>query len=220
MIGSMTTRSSPNFHYFALHYLNLWISQDRDCCKAMEGSDRQRKLQLLSKAAVAYKIARNLHTRHDVERRLPRLSPVLDIIDHLDRRAFRGSKLVPAVEKIRAKISDRYGGRGLLSATTKFLWLKLQSPIIIYDSQARRALRVDPDDLEGYCIEWRRRYEQHAAQIADACLALPRASRFTKNPKMTSPEYIANTARHTWFRERVFDVYLWHVGAKNKDLDL
>jgi hypothetical protein len=216
----MADRLNPNFHFFAFHYLNLWINQDRECCEAMAGSDRKRKLQLLVRAAMTYKIARNLHTRHDVEKRLPRLGPVLDIIDHLDRASFRGPKLVPAIKKIRTKISARYGGRGLLSATTKFLWLKLKSPIVIYDSQARAALKVEPGDLEAYCTVWRQRYNQCESQIARACSVLPRAHRYTRDPKVTTAEYIAKTANQKWFRERVFDVYLWHLGAKNKEPEL
>jgi hypothetical protein len=130
------------FKYYALHYLNLWTSQDRECCEALARSDKKEKLRTLAKAAVSYGIARNLRTRYDEGKGLLRLDPILKIVDRLDRADFRGDKFHSSIESVRRRISQQYGGRNVLFATTKFLWLKLQSPIIIYDSRARKALEV------------------------------------------------------------------------------
>jgi len=182
-----------HFNYYALHYLNLWVTQDRDCCRALAGSDKNEKLRLLAKAAVDYSVVRNLRTKYDERRGLPRLGPVLKIIDNVHRANFRGDKFLLSVTKVRDKISAQYGCRDVLSATTKFLWLKLKSPIIIYDNQARRALEVRPGEFEEYCSKWRKRFEDFEPQIRRACASLSKVHRYTRRPEIATPEYITNS---------------------------
>ena len=33
------------------------------------------------------------------------------------------------------------------------------------------------------------------------------------NPDVATPEYIDDMVAQVWFQERVFDMYLWHLGA-------
>jgi hypothetical protein len=203
------------FKYHALHYLNLWVSQDRTCCEALAGTDDSEKLRALAKAAAFYRIARNLRTRYDTGKRLPRYRPVLKIIDALNPADFRGENLLPSIEKVRDKIKAQYGRRDVLSATTKFLWLKMKSPIIIYDSRARKALGAASGEIDEYYSRWREKFEGCEPQIRDACTSLQKVHEYTENPEIATPQYIAKTAAHPWFRERVFDVYLWSLGAPN-----
>jgi hypothetical protein len=202
-----------HFKYYALHYLDLWISQDRECCDALAGSDKKEKLRTLADAAVSYSIARNLRTKYDEGRGLPRLGPILKIIGTVHRADFKGDKFLPSVMKVRDKISAQYGRRNILSATTKFLWLKVKSPIIIYDGRARRALEVRSGEFEEYCRKWRERFEDHEQQIRRACETLPKVHEYTKQPEIATSKYIAKIAARPWFRERVLDVYLWHLGG-------
>jgi hypothetical protein len=37
-----------NFKYWALHYLNLWLSKDRKFCEALEGADDGAKLEAIA----------------------------------------------------------------------------------------------------------------------------------------------------------------------------
>jgi len=201
------------FKYYALHYLNLWVSQDKPCCEALGGSDRSKKLETLAKAARAYSIARTLPTRYDVGKGLPRYGPVLKIIDAENRADFRGKYLLPSIRKVRKKISTKYGGHGGLSLTTKFLWLKMKSPIIVYDSRAREALHAAPGDIEEYYKLWHEEFTRCEQEIRDACASLHRVHEYTKIPEMPTPQDIAKIAAHRWFRERVFDAYLWRIGA-------
>lgn len=99
-----------NFNYWALHYLNLWLSKDRNFCKALEGTDEKKKLQALRDAAAFYKIARNLPKAF--EGQTPRYKLVLDVIDPLDLSTFQGDQLIPSIKRVRDRISARYGGRG------------------------------------------------------------------------------------------------------------
>jgi hypothetical protein len=208
----------PNeFKYYALHYLDLWVSQDKPCCEALDGSDESMKLETLREAAKAYRIVRNLRTRYDEGKGLRRYAPVLKIIDALDRADFRGEKLLPSIKKVRNEIRAKYGRRDVLSATTKFLWLKMKSPIIIYDNQARKALRAAPGDIDEYYARWQQEFNRYEQQIRAACLSLPKVHEYAKRPEIATRQHIAKIAAKGWFRERVFDVYLWQRGLDGLD---
>jgi hypothetical protein len=200
------------FKYCALHYLNQWISNDRACCEALAGPDDSEKLRTLADAAAFYRIARNLPKSYDEGKDLPRYRPVLMVIDALNRVDFQGENLLSSIKNVRDKISAQYGGRDVLSLTTKFLWLKIKSPVIIYDSQARKAVGVAPGNIEEYYSRWREKFNRYDQQIQDACTSLPDVHEYAENPEIATPQYIKETAAHPWFKERVFDVYLWHLG--------
>jgi hypothetical protein len=143
------------FKPYALHYLNLWLSQDRESCEALAGNDEHKKLKQLKKAAVFYRVARNLPKQYDQKKGLERYGPILKILEPLKRKDFLGEPLLRYIEEVRCKISAAYGNHGTLSLTTKFLWLKIRSPILIYNSQARRALLAPQGDLAKYYSLWR-----------------------------------------------------------------
>lgn len=202
-----------NFNYFALHYLNLWLSNDRNFCETLEGHDDARKLRALTKAAAFYRVARNLPKAYDVEKGIPRYKPVLDVIDALDPITFQGPQLIPSIEGVLSEISRRYGGQKVVSLTTKFLWLKMKSPIVIYDSRARKALGTKPGDIRDYYSQWRDQYNSYCSEISAACDSLPRVHEYSVAPDVATPQYIEGVASQPWFMERVFDVYLWSLGS-------
>lgn len=218
----------PNnqFKFYALHYLNnVWASHDRPCCEALGGSTEQKKLKTLASAAVFYSIARNLPTGFEEREKLPRYGSVLAIIDTLQRKDFLGEKLLPAIKRVSGEISAKYGGQGVLSATTKFLWLKMKNPIIIFDGRAREGLRIVSDRqsrgalrgapdaiIDEYYGLWREEFKVHEEEIGDACATLEKMHEYA-DPKIGTGLDIAKIAAEPWFRERVFDVYLWDRGS-------
>jgi len=202
-----------NFNYFALHYLNLWLSKDRKFCEALEGQDEAAKLGALAEAAAFYKVARNLRKVHDVENGILRYKPVLDVIDPLAPITFQGAQLIPSIMDVESQISQRYGDRGVMSLTTKFVWLKMKSPIVIYDSRARKALGTNPGDIHAYYSRWREQFNSSCNEISAACASLPRVHEYSEAPKLATPQYIEGIASQPWFKERVFDVYLWSLGS-------
>ena len=201
-----------NFNYFALHYLNLWLSKDREFCEALQGHDEAGKLKALADAAAFYKVARNLPKAHDVGERILRYKPVLDVIEAQDPSTFQEVQLIPSIEDVRSQISEGYGRRGVTSLTTKFLWLKMKSPIIIYDSRARKALGTKAEDIRAYYSQWRERFDSSCNEINAACASLPRVNKYSA-PDAATPRYIEEIASQPWFKERVFDVYLWSSGS-------
>ena len=202
-----------NFKYFALHYLNLWISYDREFSDALQGHDEAAKLKALADAAVFYKIARNLPTAFDEG--IGRYKPVLDVIEALDPKKFQEPGLIDAIEDVHNRISEQYGGRRVISLTTKFLWLKMKSPIIIYDRRASNALHItvrDIRDYRSYYAEWLRQFQLFSDEIDAACTSLSKAREYSA-PNAPSSQDVENIASQHWFKQRVFDVYLWEEGG-------
>ena len=201
-----------SFDFSALHYLNQWLTSDCRLCTMLSEGDERAKLKALSKAAAAYRVARNVPKKYDVCCGMPRFKPVLDIIDPLTQADFTGDR-VAAITSIRDRISARYGNRDVSSLTTKFLWLKLKSPIIIYDSQARNALGTKPGDLSDFYSAWESRFASNTHNIDAACRSLVNAKQYAIDTKLATEAYIGDIASQKWFKERVFDVHLWHVGG-------
>jgi hypothetical protein len=213
--GHQAAKAMPrvNFNYWALHYLNLWLSKDRKFCEALEGDDEAAKLHALTEAAAFYRVARNLPKAHDVDKQILRYKPVLDVIDALTPITFQEPQLISSIMEVRSQISQRYGDRGVTSLTTKFLWLKMKSPIVIYDSQARKALGTKPGDIPAYYSRWREQFNSFCDEINAACASLPRVHEYSAAANVPTPQYIQGIASQPWFKERVFDVYLWSLGS-------
>ena len=101
-----------------------------------------------------------------------------------------------------------------MSLTTKFLWLKIRQPILIYDSRARDALRTSNGDLVGYYKKWQESFEKHKNHIEEACSCLPELHLYAVNQEVGTKKYIQKLSSESWFQERVFDIYLWSKGNK------
>lgn len=214
----------PTFEYCSLQYLNQWLTYDRHYCQALSNSnnnnnDDDKKLTALKNAASFYRVARNLPSEFDVKKGLARYQPVLEILDTVNQNQFSNSnnnnnKPVKKILDIEKTISQKYGNRRVLSLTTKFLWLKIKQPIIIYDSQARIALELKTDDLQAYYNKWHKHFEKHKNQIKEACSKLPELHLYTADKEAGTPKYIKEITTKSWFHERVFDIFLWNKGNK------
>ena len=202
-----------NFNYFALHYLNLWLTKDCKWCEALAGENEEKKLVALAEAAVHYSVARNLPKAFDVEKGIPRYKPVLDAIDNLDPITFQGDLLIPSIVEVKSQISGTYGGPDLISLTTKFLWLKMKSPVVIYDGRAMKALGAKPKNIEDYYSRWQKLFASFGNEISVACALLHKVPEYSA-PHAATPQYIEGIASQPWFKERVFDVYLWDLGGR------
>jgi hypothetical protein len=201
------------FDFAALTYLNYWLDADRHIHAALQSDSTTDKLAALKKAAAQFRIARNLHKQYDVGRGLPRYGPVLEIIDSLTARDFTVD-LAQSVIDVRDRLSSAYGDRDVLSATTKLLWVKIQTPIIIYDSQARTAIGTPDGDLSAYYESWGSQYSDHESDITDACSRLTGVLSYIIDHSVATKSYVDSVAQTQWFKQRVFDIYLWHVGNK------
>jgi hypothetical protein len=187
------------------------LRHDRLYHESLNKGTREEKLTSIRKAATYYKVARNLPKEHDEDIGRARYEPVLEEIDKVGPSDFSGNP-VKSISKIQRRISKAYGDRGVLSITTKLLWLKVRDPIIIYDSQARKSLGTSDGDLSGFYAAWRTRFHVHSSAIAIACSKLSSVSKYSCDQTIATPDYVSRISAQPWFQGRVFDVYLWHEG--------
>jgi hypothetical protein len=198
-----------NLKYSALTYLNQWLANDRRFYDGLRSANRSQRLETLAKAVAFYRVSRNLPKKHDKVERYARL---LGIIDGLEVGRLSFEEGLHLAGRIETRISKAYGGKRMTSLTTKVLWLRYRHPIIIYDRQARKALRAK-EDLRHFSELWLREFEDRESEIDSACEDLPNVSEYCVDSKI-SPAQIKALSSQRWFRERVLDVYLWQVGAQ------
>lgn len=199
------------FEFCSLHYLNQWLTFDRKFCTAMSNGSDDDKLIAMKNAAGFYSVARNLPKYYDEVKGLKRYEPILRILNKVTMEQVIDDP-VKTILKIENKISRKYGNRRVLSLTTKFLWLKFQHPVLIYDDQARNALGSKKGDLVCFYKYWRKEFETNKETIEDACLRLPKLYLYSVDQNMGTKRYINKLVSKLWFWERVFDIYLWNKG--------
>lgn len=200
------------FEYYSLHYLNQWLNYDRVFCETLSGHDNEAKLFALKKAAGFYRVARNLHSE---TKEIERYQPVLDIIDSVSPEQFnrdRNEEIVEEIMRIEKMIKNKYEGGSVLSLTTKFLWLKVKQPILIYDSQARKAVESEYGNLADFYKKWQESFGKHKKKLKEACKQLPEIHLYALDQEVGTKKYIKEISSQDWFHERVFDIFLWHKG--------
>lgn len=197
-----------NFRFFAMHYLNDWCSDDRRFVAGLAPeNDRKSRLATLWEAAKYYKITRTLPTITGEVR----LAGALDAIDQVPS-PMTEAVVDDAVCGL-ANSFDTLYGRYAISAASKLLWLRHQWPVVILDERADLCLRASgcrfgKGDYRAYKREWRRRFAERELDITAACAALWEVKRFSLASEMPDVEFGPLTGSN-WFRERVFDKYLW-----------
>ncbi len=200
-----------NFEYCSYHYLNQWLTHDRNYRLILNSNDKEKKLAALKKAGGFYRIARNLPREFDEKKGLVRYQPVLNILDLTSQDQFKENP-IKKIREIQNKISKRYGNRNVLSLTTKFLWLKIKQPILNYNSRARIAVGSKNGDLDDYYIKWKNDFRKHLTRIEEICCKLPDLHMYVVDQEVGTKEYIKEVSSKPWFHERVFDIYLWNKG--------
>lgn len=207
----MTPRTSApvqlasGFDSAAADYANLWTTRECAFVAGLAAPDRDSRLSALQRAGGYFKIARSFRLVYDVGLGLKRFEPALTVLDRIPSNDVSAATLVATVNDLRRELGRPYGDRDVLSAATKFLWLRHPDVVIIHDSQARIALGAPYGDYRGYVRLWLLEYEGHREAISAACGRLA----------ATSPRHsgVRTVARTEWFQRRVFDIHLWKSGA-------
>lgn len=124
---------------------------------------------------------------------------------------------VRQVEKLAEKFKRKYN-RFNISAASKLLWLSNRGTVVIYDQRALDALkghfghRIRARNYNTYDEAWREEFDLVDSHIRKAVEQLPKARLFTPANDL-SDKQLSWFATQRWFRERVFDVYLWELGG-------
>lgn len=188
----------------ALEYARYWRTREHAFVSGMMHDDVDTRLHAARNAAGYFRIARNFPTSFDIGHGLRRFEPLVQVFEDARSSAVTKETLVDAVESLQCKLGAPYGGRKLLSAATKFLWLLHREAVVIFDSQAQKALGAPGTNYSRYLELWHKGYEADRDSIASACSMLP------------ASEADRTTASSGWFIRRVYDIYLWRAGAPNR----
>lgn len=194
----------------ALQYANIWTLKEAPLVFALAEVDANTRREALCRAGGYFKIARSFQVAYDVDRGIPRFQPVLDALDRIPVESVTDATLRKVVGRFRRELGRPYGNRDLLSAATKFLWLRHRDVVVIHDSQARLALNAPYGDYGDYLERWHSEYDIQRPAITNAC------ERLEQKPKRVAADVRREIAAHAssdWFARRVFDIYLWNKGA-------
>lgn len=196
------------FEFCALRYFLQWQRKE----EALHTHLRSPKPELpyLRKALRYFQVARNFKgLKHD-----HRAALVRDAL--LEVRARKDLSPEQQVSLLASAFRDADFQHNL-SAASKLLWLSSRKPII-YDSRAFTALeeeyghKGDKKDYEAYCASWKRAYKQNKQAVLRAVNELPKVRAFLPVATSVDKRLLALVHKQ-WFRERVFDVYLWELGG-------
>lgn len=196
------------FEFCALRYFLQWQRKEASLHAHMRSSNPE--LPHLRKALRYFQVARNFRgLKHD-----PRAEVVRDKL--LEARARRDLSTEQQVVILAGSFKEaefQYN----ISAASKLLWLSSRKPII-YDSRAFTALEEEyghkgnRKDYEAYCVSWKRAYKRNKQAVLNAVNELPKVRAFLPGDTPADDQLLA-LVRKPWFRERVFDIYLWELGG-------
>jgi hypothetical protein len=200
-----------NFHYAAYSYLDWYLLVDKPCIEALApGTTDEIACHGLSKMAMSYSISRNLAIN---QTEALRFATALSFL-----RNFKGPKTNEEVANLvcdfsitLGRVYPRQSGTTpvLLSAASKFLWMRFKSPVVMYDRYAwqwvkRTGKLAAAGSYSDYLRVWRENYDSSKKLISEACLEIVPFKKFTLAESM-SDEELKGIVRQAWFQERVFD---------------
>jgi len=196
-----------NFKYFALMYLNDWHFWDSPLSERIFSSNKEDSLSAFHSAAKYYKVTRNF----PIDEGEARLQGALDLVKS-DSSQLGENNVCEIVNNLALAFERRYG-KNAVSAASKFLWLRHKSPVVIFDSRAKKWLdrngyKVPANNYEGYRSQWLTAFSDNSKKIEEACAALMTVRDFSMAFDSSAEEVLSVTTS-TWFEERVFDKYLW-----------
>jgi hypothetical protein len=196
-----------NFNFFAMRYLNDWCADDRRFVTGLASPDRVTQLGSLGEAATYYGVARTLKYCDEKDR----FGCALDALNATPPPRSDGAA-VAAVRNLAGELQAKYG-KNVISAASKFLWLRYRWPIVIYDSRAVACLRscgqkFYPYDYADYRNAWQSEFTKRASAVEAACNELARVRDFSLANSIDHKTFV-DWSSSQWFHERVFDKFLW-----------
>jgi len=207
---------SITIKFAAMRFLVQWYHKE----KRLYARIRQPRPELedIREALRHFQIARNFAKVKDGDR-------VRAIRSALLKCRHRGSlSPVENVERLAEAFKQADFQRNI-SAASKLLWLSARAPYKIYDERAWNALKSlnakpgKKGDYAEYCKSWRGEFRAHREQIESAISKLTALQSFLPAPQPTSRR-IGALVNNQWFKERVFDIYLWERGDQpNMSID-
>ena len=198
----------PPYEFCAHKFLDLWRDEE-PLHKDMQGAPSAKQIRAGLKH---FKVARTFKgLSDDVAEQIS-----ADLVEVSDRREGNYIEKVTSLARRFKKDFDQFN----LSAASKLLWLRNRRPYLIYDARAVRALRrlgnKSTDNYTSYCEAWQEEYEKRSEEVSLAANGLVSLPRKYTAAFLLEDRQITDLVQAKWFRERVFDIYLWEIGGKNQ----
>jgi hypothetical protein len=195
-----------SFEYCALRYLLLWETKERELHAFMTNDPSALGLR---KSLQHFRVARSFKGVAEEQN----ATLILNALRIATQRGI--SSPCESVMALADQFQTHFG-KFNVSAASKLLWLTFRSPYIIYDARAVAALRslgceFDNKDYPKYYEAWHSKYDEHKFEIEQAAEHLTKLQPFF-GAWHDSEDSLRTTASQPWFRERVFDNYLWELG--------
>jgi hypothetical protein len=197
----------PTFEYCALKYLTIYQQIDKEIIENLKPANNTNRIEIFKKGATSFRIARNFKDFETTENK----QKILSILDKIEKPKTE-NETIDTVKYFSNQLTGLFPDKNYFSASSKFLWLKFQSPIIIMDSRTIKALdkKLKPENYENYYYLWKDEYSKFENEIKNCITLLPSVKSYFYNPEMDITEIINSK----WFHERVFDIYLWEKGGE------
>lgn len=210
-----------NFKFFALAYLNDWWQYDKSFVSGLSPSAKSRRESLV-RAATYYQVIRLFPKRHDssaatrLDNALAELDGALSAVNNV----LTPNNVDVIVENLANRLGSVYkrktGKTKLISAASKFLWIRRQSAVI-YDARAHKCLKimnaVPGRSYASYRKAWMSEFQKYQPHIRSVCRRLSGSGVRDFAPDSRARRRLKSLVGQRWFHERVFDKFLWWNGT-------
>lgn len=201
--------------YCAARYLQQWQKHEKSLYEGMSHTPHDTDIK---ESLIYFKVTRNFTGLKSNPDAIGKIRKALFTV----RRSQKYSSPNERVMELSNRFSNDFGSFNL-SAASKLLWLSERSPYIVYDRRAVIALTrklghrlKDARDYDEYSTLWRDEYNSVKNEIAEAIRKLPAGRAFM--PSTSLPDSaLRKLANEDWFKERVFDIFLWEIGGDSYD---
>ena len=192
------TATKQEYAECAERYLRLWKSTDSIACPIFANPQRE-----LSEGL--WKDVDRILCEYGIDCNFPekRYEKIFEVVDAVSESDLKRDGVVKTVDRVQNEFKRIYGEH-LIVAASKTLWFKFQSPIVVIDSRAEGALKIEYQGprYEIFFRAWQDKFKQEKGKISEACAELAQTHP-NHNDKICLP----------WFAERVLDRYLWEKGG-------
>lgn len=195
--------------YCALRFLLQWLRREKALYQHFSASPADQHVR----SALAYfQVSRNFRGLGSEPGKVAFIRETLVRV-----RDKKGISPEEKVNELAQSLENEFGQFNL-SAASKLLWLSCRDQFVIYDKRVVGALSNKLQrnfvrrDYAEYSEVWRCEYHAVEQKIEGAVSQLPNGRLFMPFCSLTDDE-LRQLANSPWFKERVFDIFLWEVGG-------
>jgi len=202
-------KAMPGFEFCAFRFLEQWQDEEYALFNAISSTPTDKDIR---KALSYFQVSRTFEGLKEPAKVALILKSLVQVRTDQSLAASEDK-----VNKLTELLLPEFNQNNL-SAASKLLWLSYRDPYVIYDSRAVRALtrdfgyRFQDRDYAAYSRSWRQEYAIRQTSIEAAVKELPKGRIFMRSYPFSDDALLA-MAKEPWFLERVFDIFLWEVGA-------